>query len=230
MGKKIVLAISDTVYTAYLREDFIGAGFEVADSDVMHIKYLDEILDTEQPNILCINDKRLNIDAGHEEKRELIILQKLRDIRFNRDIRIVVFTECENDDEFLAKLIYLGIYDIFNSRKIDIDNKVIPQLLQKSDIKNVAEIVGASQAPQQTKLPDVPVGEEEEEVSSELEEGSNNESASKSKLFKNKSVSLFRRKRQKHQLLKNSINWLLSRYMRSKLVLLFLEEQLLWPV
>ncbi|MGN4409820.1 hypothetical protein ACTFPA_25695 [Bacillus cereus group sp. MYBK59-1] len=187
MVKKIVLAISDTVYTAYLREDFIGAGFEVADSDVMHIKYLDEILDTEQPDILCINDKRLNIDAGHEEKRELIILQKLRDIRFNRDIRIVVFTERENDDEFLAKLIYLGIYDIFNSRKIDIDNKVIPQLLQESDIKNVAEIVGASQAPQQTKLPEVPVDEEEEEVSSELEEGGNNEASSNSnKLFKKK--------------------------------------------
>ncbi|HHT7061338.1 TPA: hypothetical protein ACTZ5S_003738 [Bacillus cereus] len=186
MVKKIVLAISDTVYTAYLREDFIGAGFEVADSDVMHIKYLDEILDTEQPDILCINDKRLNIDAGHEEKRELIILQKLRDIRFNRDIRIVVFTERENDDEFLAKLIYLGIYDIFNSRRIDIDNKVIPQLLQESDIKNVAEIVGASQAPQQTKLPEVPVDEEEEEVSSELEEGGNNEASSNSKkLFKN---------------------------------------------
>lgn len=187
MTKKIVLAISDTVYTAYLREDFIGAGFEVADSDVMHIKYLDEILDTEQPNILCINDKRLNIDAGHEEKRELIILQKLRDIRFNRDIRIVVFTERENDDEFLAKLIYLGIYDIFNSRKIDIDNKVIPQLLQESDIKNVAEIVGASQAPQQTKLPEVPVDKEEEEVLSELGEGDNSEPVSKSnKLFKNK--------------------------------------------
>ncbi|AEA19476.1 TPA: hypothetical protein ACR3Z0_005183 [Bacillus thuringiensis] len=185
MTKKIVLAISDTVYTAYLREDFIGAGFEVADSDVMHIKYLDEILDTEQPNILCINDKRLNIDAGHEEKRELIILQKLRDIRFNRDIRIVVFTERENDDEFLAKLIYLGIYDIFNSRKIDIDNKVIPQLLQESDIKNVAEIVGASQAPQQTKLPEVPV--DEEEASSELEGGGDSEPGSNSnKLFKNK--------------------------------------------
>ncbi|HDR6318720.1 TPA: hypothetical protein QCU53_005600 [Bacillus thuringiensis] len=190
MVKKIVLAISDTVYTAYLREDFIGAGFEVADSDVMHIKYLDEILDTEQPNILCINDKRLNIDAGHEEKRELIILQKLRDIRFNRDIRIVVFTERENDDEFLAKLIYLGIYDIFNSRKIDIDNKVIPQLLQESDIKNVAEIVGASQAPQQTKLPEVPVDDEEEEAPSELEGGGNSEPASNSnKLFKNKQKS-----------------------------------------
>ncbi|MDA2598380.1 hypothetical protein PDQ40_22265 [Bacillus cereus group sp. Bc061] len=187
MVKKIVLAISDTVYTAYLREDFIGAGFEVADSDVMHIKYLDEILDTEQPDILCINDKRLNIDAGHEEKRELIILQKLRDIRFNRDIRIVVFTERENDDEFLAKLIYLGIYDIFNSRKIDIDNKVIPQLLQESDIKNVAEIVGASQAPQQTKLPEVPVDEEEEEVSSKLEKsGNSGTSSSSNKLFKNK--------------------------------------------
>ncbi|PEP92694.1 hypothetical protein CN582_24580 [Bacillus wiedmannii] len=187
MVKKIVLAISDTVYTAYLREDFIGAGFEVADSDVMHIKYLDEILDTEQPNILCINDKRLNIDAGQEDKRELIILQKLRDIRFNRDIRIVVFTERENDDEFLAKLIYLGIYDIFNSRKIDIDNKVIPQLLQESDIKNVAEIVGASQAPQQTKLSEVPADKQEEEVSSEIEEGGNSASASISnKLFKNK--------------------------------------------
>lgn len=183
--KKIVLAISDSVYTAYLREDFIGAGFEVADSDVMHIKYLDEILDTENPDILCINDKRLNIDAGHEDKRELIILQKLRDIRFQKDIRIVVFTERENDDEFLAKLIYLGIYDIFNSRKIDIDNKVIPQLLQESDIKNVAEIVGASQAPPQTKLPNILV-DEEEEISSELEEGDNSEPHSKSKLFKNK--------------------------------------------
>ncbi|PGU27046.1 hypothetical protein ACF3R1_01240 (plasmid) [Bacillus cereus] len=184
--KKIVLAISDTVYTAYLREDFVGAGFEVADSDVMHIKYLDEILDTEQPDILCINDKRLNIDAGHEDKRELIILQKLRDIRFQRDIRIVVFTERENNDEFLAKLIYLGIYDIFNSRKIDIDNKVIPQLLQESDIKNVVEIVGASQAPQHTKLPEVPFDKEEEKVSSELEEGNNSESHSTLKLFKNK--------------------------------------------
>ncbi|MEH6847718.1 hypothetical protein CN939_26405 [Bacillus thuringiensis] len=184
--KKIVLAISDTVYTAYLREDFVGAGFEVADSDVMHIKYLDEILDTEQPDILCINDKRLNIDAGHEDKRELIILQKLRDIRFQRDIRIVVFTERENNDEFLAKLIYLGIYDIFNSRKIDIDNKVIPQLLQESDIKNVVEIVGASQAPQHTKLPEVPFDEEEAKVSSELEKGNNSESNSNLKLFKNK--------------------------------------------
>lgn len=201
-GEKIVLAISDTVYTAYLREDFIGAGFEVADSDVMHIKYLDEILDTEQPDILCINDKRLNIDAGHEEKRELIILQKLRDIRFNRDIRIVVFTERENDDEFLAKLIYLGIYDIFNSRRIDIDNKVIPQLLQESDIKNVAEIVGASQAPQQTKLSEVPVDEEEEEVSSKLEKsGNSGTSSSSNKLFKtNKSVSLFQMRLPKHLL------------------------------
>ncbi|UOX98818.1 hypothetical protein MWG54_28985 (plasmid) [Bacillus cereus] len=182
--KKIVLAISDTVYTAYLREDFVSAGFEVADSDVMHIKYLDEILDTEQPDILCINDKRLNIDAGHEDKRELIILQKLRDIRFQRDIRIVVFTERENNDEFLGKLIYLGIYDIFNSRKIDIDNKVIPQLLQESDIKNVVEIVGTSEALQETKVPKVLV---DEEVSSELEEGGNNELSSKSnKLFKNK--------------------------------------------
>ncbi|MEC2484912.1 hypothetical protein P9Z06_24960 [Bacillus cereus] len=187
--KKIVLAISDTVYTAYLREDFVGAGFEVADSDVMHIKYLDEILDTEQPDILCINDKRLNIDAGHEDKRELIILQKLRDIRFQRDIRIVVFTERENNDEFLAKLIYLGIYDIFNSRKIDIDNKVIPQLLQESDIKNVVEIVGASQAPQHTKLPEVPFDEEEAKVSSELEEGNNSESHYNLKLFKNKQKS-----------------------------------------
>lgn len=134
----------------------------------------------EQPDILCINDKRLNIDAGHEEKRELIILQKLRDIRFNWDIRIVVFTERENDDEFLAKLIYLGIYDIFNSRKIDIDNKVIPQLLQESDIKNVAEIVGASQAPQQTKLPEVPVDKEEEEG------GKSEPASSSNKLFKNK--------------------------------------------
>ncbi len=88
---------------------------------------------------------------------------------------------------FLAKLIYLGIYDIFNSRKIDIDNKVIPQLLQESDIKNVAEIVGASQAPQQTKLPEVPVDEDEEEESSELEEGGNNGvSSTSNKLFKNK--------------------------------------------
>lgn len=117
----------------------------------------------------------------------MIILQKLRDIRFNRDIRIVVFTERENDDEFLAKLIYLGIYDIFNSRRIDIDNKVIPQLLQESDIKNVAEIVGASQAPQQTKLSEVPVDEEEEEVSSKLEKsGNSGTSSSSNKLFKNK--------------------------------------------
>lgn len=168
MTKRIVLAISDTTYAAYLREDFLAAGFEVADSDVMHIKYLDEILDNEQPDILCINDKRFNIDAGNEDKRELIILQKLRDIRFNRNIRIVVFTERENNDEFLAKLIYLGIYDIFNSRKIDIDNKVIPQLLQESDIKNVAEIVGENQAPKDTKMPDV--SEEGQEPNSIPEE------------------------------------------------------------
>ncbi|PEU18110.1 MULTISPECIES: hypothetical protein [unclassified Bacillus (in: firmicutes)] len=162
MTKKIVLAISDTTYAAYLREDFLAAGFEVSDSDVMHIKYLDEILDNEQPDILCINDKRFNIDAGNEDKRELIILQKLRDIRFNRNIRIVVFTERENNDEFLAKLIYLGIYDIFNSRKIDIDNKVIPQLLQESDIKNVAEIVGENQAPKGPTIQNIPTEDEKE--------------------------------------------------------------------
>ncbi len=46
------------------------------------------------------------------------------------------------------------------------------------------EIVGATQAPQHTKLPEVPVDEEEEEVSSELKEGSNSKLPSKSKLFK----------------------------------------------
>ena len=75
-------------------------------------------------------------------------------------------------------------------------------MLQESDIKNVAEIVGASQAPQQTKLPEVPVDEDEEEVSSELEEGGNNGVSSISnKLFKtSKSVSLFQMRRQKHLL------------------------------
>ncbi|TKI92433.1 hypothetical protein FC695_31385, partial [Bacillus cereus] len=48
------------VFISGIGTEIFGAGFEVADSDVMHIKYLDEILDTEQPNILCINDKRLN--------------------------------------------------------------------------------------------------------------------------------------------------------------------------
>lgn len=149
----------------------------------------------------------------------MIILQKLRDIRFNWDIRIVVFTERENDDEFLAKLIYLGIYDIFNSRKIDIDNKVIPQLLQESDIKNVAEIVGASQAPQQTKLPEVPVDKEEEEG------GKSEPASSSNKLFKNKQKrKTILEETPKAPIIKNSINWLLSRYMRNKLVLPFQEN------
>ncbi|PEB54633.1 hypothetical protein COO03_05170 [Bacillus sp. AFS098217] len=185
MVKKIVLAISDTTYAAYLREDFLAAGFEVSDSDVMHIKYLDEILDNEQPDILCINDKRFNIDAGNEDKRELIILQKLRDIRFNRNIRIVVFTERENNDEFLAKLIYLGIYDIFNSRKIDLDNKVIPQLLQESDIKNVAEIVGENQAPKGPTIPNISA-EDEKESDSVPEEDEIGNIASSTKVTKKK--------------------------------------------
>lgn len=63
------------------------------------------------------------------------------------------------------------------------------------------EIVRASQAPQHTKLPEVPFDEEEAKVSSELEEGNNSESHSNLKLFKtNKSVSLFRKKRQERQL------------------------------
>lgn len=80
-------------------------------------------------------------------------------------------------------------------------------------------------------MPEVPVDEEEGEVSRKLEEDSNNEFASNSKLFKNKQKrKSIQEKTPKVLINKKQYKLAFEPVYGKKLVLPFQEKQLLWPV
>ncbi|CAM4419513.1 hypothetical protein [Bacillus manliponensis] len=164
---KVLLAIGDPIYSSYLREDFERNDMDVVNTEIMHIKYIDEVLTLEQPDVLFFNDQRIGIETKAIDNRERAILEKIRKIRLEfADLRIVILTERDNNDAFLRNLVAWGVYDIFNSNRIKME-ALIAQVKEPVSLTNVQHILYQDDI--ELELGDIPVTADIEVISLEEE-------------------------------------------------------------
>lgn len=166
---KVLLAIGDPIYSSYLHEDFERNDMDVVNTEIMHIKYIDEVLTLEQPDVLFFNDQRIGIETKDIDNRERAILEKIRKIRLEfADLRIVILTERDNNDTFLRNLVAWGVYDIFNSNRIKMES-LIAQIKEPASLTNVQHILYQDDI--ELELGDIPVTADIEVISLEENTG-----------------------------------------------------------
>ena len=132
--KKVLLAIGDEGLSKILRRalNTNPNEFEVLESEVFHTQYLEEFIDTHQPDILLLHDTYLINEEITKEEREdfwLRIVQHFR-IKYEDSLRIVFFCERHSREPFLSNLVLRSVYDIFNTPSIDRDS-MLEQLKAK---------------------------------------------------------------------------------------------------
>ncbi|MEK5071639.1 hypothetical protein [Sporosarcina sp. FSL K6-1508] len=136
----ILLAVGDPDFTEILRGNFVSAGFDVIDNDVYHRKYLDEVIQIENPSILVLHDAYLPSDTTTAQDNEEEMLRLIGQWRatYDNDLRIVYLCERERRDPFLGSLVARNVLDIFNERQIA-TSLFIEQLANDARFANVAK-------------------------------------------------------------------------------------------
>lgn len=117
---KVLMAVGEKNLSQILKGNFIDAGFEVAQEEVLHRDYLDEKIDFERPDLLILHDRQLpsQFDDKQQNEEELIkLIEKWRRI-YDTQMRVVVMCERERKDPFLGQLVSRNVLDIFNERQI----------------------------------------------------------------------------------------------------------------
>ncbi|MGN7299765.1 hypothetical protein [Ferdinandcohnia sp. SAFN-114] len=142
--KRILLAIGNTDYSKILRSHFANHSdeLEVLEQEIMHHKYLDEIVELEKPDILLVHDYYLSSDTtmGPEREKEWItFIQHMRAI-YDDGIRVVFLCERPKGDPFLSRLVQNNVLDIFNNNAIDI-NEMMEQLKDRPRYSRVSKFV-----------------------------------------------------------------------------------------
>lgn len=165
--KQVLLAIGNKHYSAIIQKhlESVPGRFKVASQEVMHHRYLDELLEVEEPDILIVHDTNLPSDQSTKEEREdewISFFQRVR-AHYDDRLRIVFLCEREKGDPFLSYLVSTNVLDIFNSRSIDME-AFIEQLSDAPRFKRVAKFVTKD-------VPTAPADEEnEDEQTEELKE------------------------------------------------------------
>jgi len=140
--KRILLAIGEPNYSKILREKFknYADDFAVLDQEVLHHKYLLEILENEQPEILIVHDYYLQSDKEVAADKEMEWLNFIEIIRtqFDDSIRVVFLCERNKGDVFLSELVNRNVLDIFNNNSINI-HQMIEQLMEKPKYSNASK-------------------------------------------------------------------------------------------
>ena len=163
--KRILLAIGNTEYSKILRSHFANHADElvVLEQEIMHHKYLDEIVELEKPDILLVHDYYLSSDTvmGPEREKEWItFLQHIR-VTYDDAIRIVFLCERPKGDPFLSRLVQNNVLDIFNNNAIDI-NEMMEQLKDRPRYSRVSKFVVNSASTNERIENDSENGEEQE--------------------------------------------------------------------
>ncbi|WP_209124356.1 hypothetical protein [Alkalihalobacillus sp. BA299] len=140
--KRILLAIGEPNYSKILRERFkyYADDFAVLDQEVLHHKYLLEILETEQPEILIVHDYYLQSDKETPADKEMEWLDLIETVRtqFDDSVRVVFLCERKKGDVFLSELVNRNVLDIFNNNSINI-HEMIEQLMEKPKYSNASK-------------------------------------------------------------------------------------------
>lgn len=166
MSKKVLIAVGDKSYSDILIDTFEKQNdeFTLSSQEVLHRRFLEEILDIEKPDILVIHDYYLGSDFVRQEQKEQELASFIRKIRVNYDdsVRIVFLCERPKGDAFLSNLVSMGVLDIFNSNSFDLDD-FIEQLIDKPRFSRVEKFLVSSTS-------DTPVMETNENETSSEEE------------------------------------------------------------
>ncbi|WP_281864822.1 hypothetical protein [Planomicrobium okeanokoites] len=136
---KVLMAVGEKNLSQILKGNFVDAGFEVAQEEVLHRDYLDEKIDFERPDLLILHDRQLpsQYDDKQQNEEELIkLIEKWRRI-YDTQMRVVVMCERERKDPFLGQLVSRNVLDIFNERQIPTAS-FIQQLQSPPKYMNVA--------------------------------------------------------------------------------------------
>ncbi|RHW35964.1 hypothetical protein D1B31_17895 [Neobacillus notoginsengisoli] len=144
MKKKVLIAVGDKSYSNILTETFNKHqdDFYLSSQEVLHRRFLEEILDIEKPDILIIHDYYLGSDFVREEQREDELISFFRKIRVDYDdsVRVVFLCERARGDAFLSNLVSIGVLDIVNSNSFDLDD-FIDQLIDKPRFSRVEKFL-----------------------------------------------------------------------------------------
>jgi hypothetical protein len=141
---KVLLAIGHKQYTSIIQnslQSFGEGAFQVSPHEVMHVRYLDEMIQEIQPDIIIIHEQHLTHDLPEPEERETFWLEWISRLRqqFDRSIRIVFLCERPAHDVFLRQLVAVGVYDIFHEREIAL-SRFVAQLKEEAHFRNVARL------------------------------------------------------------------------------------------
>lgn len=136
----ILIAVAEPSLTAILRNHFEIARMDVIDNDVLHRKYLNEIIGIESPNMVILHDTYLPSDFEDQSARDEEMLEIINSWRvdFNDSLRVVYLCERDRRDPFLGKLVAHNVLDIFNERRIIVE-QFVEQLAAPPKYSNVSK-------------------------------------------------------------------------------------------
>ena len=183
MTKKVLLAVGRKDYATLLRDIFSKKHehFNVLNEEVVHRRFLYEIIETTKPEIILLHDKNVVSDLPDRASQDEELIQFILKMRLDYDdsIRFVILCERPDDDPFLSRLANLGVFDIFNSNSIQV-NTLLEQLMVKPKFSNVEKYINTAES----KVPITmlnPKKAQEDEKSEEDKENSEKKSKVKEK-------------------------------------------------
>ncbi|MEM5013991.1 hypothetical protein WKH57_25090 [Niallia taxi] len=145
--KKVLIAVGDRNYTEILCDAFDKhiSLFTLANQEVLHRRYLEEIVDLETPDILVIHDRYLESSFAEQVDRDNELLAYIRQcrIQYDNQMRIVFLCERPTKDPYLSTLVSVGIMDIFNQNTIDLD-QFIQQLSEPPKFSQVEKYLSTT--------------------------------------------------------------------------------------
>lgn len=138
----VLLAIGEENFSSLIRKGLVESqySFDVLYDEVLNRRYLYEMVEQYQPNIVIIHDKFLPGDKVTTQEKEDEMLEILKNIRlkFDQQIRFVYVCMRPRNDPFLGKLIGLGVYDIVHMERFNM-NVFIEQLSLPPKFANVSK-------------------------------------------------------------------------------------------
>ncbi|MEI2356709.1 hypothetical protein [Mesobacillus zeae] len=159
MKKKVLIAVGSKSYADILKDTFVNHpnDFVLSSQEVFHRRFLEEIIETEKPDILLIHDYYLDSDYTRQEQKEqefVSIIKKIR-VKYDDSIRVVFLCERPKGDPFISRLVSMGVWDVFNTHSYDLED-FIAQLLDKSRFSRVEKFLVHSGPFEQQDDPEEP--------------------------------------------------------------------------
>jgi hypothetical protein len=138
--QKVLLAVGNEKLSQILRNTLseFPNDFNISETEVFHHRFLEEIVESEIPDILILHDFYLESDCktkGEKEKEWISFIKKIR-VTYDDSIRIVFLCERPKGDPFLSHLVSLNVLDIFSDDTIN-KTQLVEQLKDKPRFSRV---------------------------------------------------------------------------------------------